>query len=180
MTQTPRRWQLGLGREPRWGIPNRSLATEYLFPAVEGPDWEEEVAKLLARQFEGWANHHPSADEGQDDLEKLINEAKDKGFISIFGTMEEASEYLGRWPVLNKLGFIIKIKGEKRKARLIWDLRESGVNDLCAQGERIILPRLTDAASDAVSIFRSGGKPCFFAIDIENAFHNIPAGEDKA
>ena len=30
-----------------------------------------------------------------------------------------------------------------------------------------------------VSLFRSGGSPAFFAFDIENAFHNIPAGRDK-
>ena len=38
-----------------------------VFPKVKGPQWEEEAAYNLARQFEGWANH-PSADEGQEDL----------------------------------------------------------------------------------------------------------------
>ena len=150
-----------------------------VFPRVIGPHWEEEAASQLARQYEGWKNH-PSADEWQEDLAILVAEAQAKGFISLFDTMEEATTYLGRWPVLNKLGLIVKVKGDKRKARLIWDLRESGVNGLCSQGERIILPRLTDAAADAVAILRAGGTPVFFAIDIENAFHNVPAGEDKA
>ena len=150
-----------------------------VFPRVTGPHWEEEAASQLARQYEGWKNH-PSADEWQEDLAILVAEAQAKGFISLFDTMEEAATYLGRWPVLNKLGLIVKVKGDKRKARLIWDLRESGVNGLCSQGERIILPRLTDAAADAVAILRAGGTPVFFAIDIENAFHNVPAGEDKA
>ena len=43
-----------------------------------------------------------------------------------------------------------------------------------------MLPRLTDAAADVVHIFKAGGTPYFFAIDIENAFRNIPAGPDKA
>ena len=103
---------------------SQPIACNGVFPTVQGPQWEEEAANNLARQFEGWASH-PSADEGQEDLEKLINEAQSKGFISVFDTMEA----LGLWPVLNKLGLIIKIKGDKRKARLIWDLRESGVND---------------------------------------------------
>ena len=150
-----------------------------VFPRVTGPHWEEEAASQLARQYEGWKNH-PSADEWHEDLAILVAEAQANGFISLFDTMEEAAMYLGRWPVLNKLGLIVKVKGDKRKARLIWDLRESGVNGLCSQGERIILPRLTDAAADAVAILRAGGTPVFFAIDIENAFHNVPAGEDKA
>ena len=82
-----------------------------------------------------------SDDDWQEDLITLVTEAQAKGFISLSDTMEETAEYLGRWPVLNKLGFIVKVKGDKRKARLIWDFRESGANGLCSQGERIMLPR---------------------------------------
>ena len=52
-----------------------------------------------------------------------------------------------RTPVLNTLG-IVKEKESGRKARIIWDLREFGINELCSQGERIILPRVTDAIED--------------------------------
>lgn len=75
---------------------------------------------------------------------------------------------------------IVKVKESGRKARIIWDLRESRINSLCRQGERVILPRLRDAIMDANRIYRQGGLPRFLAVDITNAFHNVPAGKDRA
>eukprot|EP00435_Cladocopium_sp_Y103_P055235 s871_g18.t1 len=85
-----------------------------VFPRVDGPAWEEEAADALARQLEGWRNH-PSAEEWESDMSQLLEEAHSKGFISVFDNMEEAQEYLGRRPILNKVGVIVKIKGDKRK-----------------------------------------------------------------
>ena len=59
-------------------------------------------------------------------------------------------------------------------------MKESGINRLCDQGERIVLPRLLDVVASALEVFRKGGAPAFLAIDIRDAFHNIPAGTDKA
>ena len=59
-------------------------------------------------------------------------------------------------------------------------MKESGINRLCDQGERIVLPRLSDVVASALEVFRNGGTPAFLAIDIRDAFHNIPAGTDKA
>ena len=87
---------------------------------------------------------------------------------------------MGIEPTFNKLGVIVKERAGKRKARIIWDLRESGVNKLYSQGERILLPRLSDVVGDALDVFRRGGTPSFFAIDVRDAFHNIPAGKDRA
>ena len=48
------------------------------------------------------------------------------------------------------------------------------------QGEpTLILPRLMDAVSNILELMRGGHEPVLAAVDIENAFHNIPAGEDK-
>lgn len=58
-------------------------------------------------------------------------------------------------------------------------MRESGVNELCSQGERIILPKLIDVVEDALDIYKRGGRPCFLAIDIRGAFHTVPAGDDR-
>ena len=74
----------------------------------------------------------------------------------------------------------MKEKESGRKCRIIWDLRESGVNKLCHQGERVILPKLVDTVQDALSIYCSGGRPRFLAVDILNAFHNVPAGRDRS
>ena len=69
----------------------------------------------------------------------------EKRFCTIYDTMVEAEAELGKSPVLSKLGVVVKEKESGRKARIIWDLRESGINELCSQSERIILPRVTDA-----------------------------------
>eukprot|EP00435_Cladocopium_sp_Y103_P022785 s1262_g5.t1 len=60
--------------------------------------------------MEGWRNH-PSAEEWEADTAQLLEEAESKGFISVFDSMEEAQDYLGRLPILNKLGVIVKMKG---------------------------------------------------------------------
>ena len=155
-------------------IPNTGI-----FPPVESMKWDLEAAKLLAREFEGWQNH-PSANEFESDLNQLVRDALDKGFCSLSDSVEEATCKVGIEPTFNKLGVIVKERAGKRKARIIWDLRESGVNKLCSQGERILLPRLSDVVGDALDVFRRGGTASFFAIDVRDAFHNIPAGKDRA
>ena len=67
-----------------------------------------------------------------------------------------------------------------RKARIIWDMRESGINKLCCQGERVLLPKVSDVIDDILCFIRKGGRPSFVAIDIRDAFHNIPSGIDRA
>lgn len=151
-----------------------------VFPVVDGQPWEQESADLLHRCLEGWSNYS-SAVEEKEDLNRLIQEAKEQGFCTFYDTLQQVESELGVKPVLNKLGVIVKIKESGvRKARIIWDLRESKINSLCRQGERVILPRLRDAIADANETYRQGGRPRFLAVDITNAFHNIPAGRDRA
>ena len=54
------------------------------------------------------------------------------------------------------------------------------MNELCSQGERILLPKIADTIADAVDIYRKKGKPKFLAVDIRDAFNNIAAGKDRA
>ena len=67
----------------------------------------------------------------------------------------------------------------KKKSRIIWDLRESGVNRKCDQSERIVLPRLLDLVHSCLKLMREGKRPILAAADIEDAFHNVPAGQDR-
>ena len=92
-----------------------------------------------------------------------------------------ANAILGGSKILNKLGVIVKVVGPeaKKKSRIIWDLRQSKVNLRCNQMERVILPRLMDAVSNILELMRGGHEPVLAAVDIENAFHNVPVGEDK-
>ena len=82
---------------------------------------------------------------------------------------------------LNKLGVVVKFtESGAKKSRVVWDLRRSGANSKCHQAERIVLPRLTDLAAAATRAYRSGKEPWLVALDVRDAFLNIPAGKDKA
>ena len=50
---------------------------------------------------------------------------------------------------------------------------------MCHQGERIILPRLLDVAIQAIRVYRDERIPWLAAVDICDAFMNIPSGPDK-
>ena len=65
-----------------WGTAGVLTTHQRVFPKVQGPTWEEEAAQNFGKTI-GWMNH-PSADEGQGDLETLITEAQEKGFISVY------------------------------------------------------------------------------------------------
>ena len=58
-------------------------------------------------------------------------------------------------------------------------MKESQANTICNQKERIILPRLLDLASQAVAAYREQKDVWLAAVDIRDAFMNIPAGKDK-
>ena len=133
----------------------------------------------MQTRFSDWSNYS-SAVEEECALRQLVQESLDAGFCTIYDSIEQATSDLHRTPILNKLGVIVKEKESGRKCRIIWDLRESGINKLCHQGERVILPKLVDAVHDALNIYRSGGKPRFLAVDILNVFHNVPAGKDRS
>ena len=56
-------------------------------------------------------------------------------------------------------------------------MRQSGVNGLVSQGERVLLPRLLDLVRDAVALSASchqGETVTALVVDIEGAFHNVP------
>ena len=136
----------------------------------------------LARPLEGWSNW-PSATEEQADLHRLVRESESKGFCRVVRDDSVAKQTLGQEPILNKLGVVVKFTGTgsemKKKSRIIWDMRESKVNDRCDPAERIVLPRLMDIVLETVSKQRNMEQPTFAAVDIQDAFHNIPSGADK-
>ena len=55
--------------------------------------------------------------------------------------------------VLNRLGLITTLRGDgTTKHRLVWDLRRSGVDSLVRQGERFVLPRVSDVIEDLAEL----------------------------
>ena len=97
----------------------------------------------LLKDVDSWQNW-PSATEEAEDLQKLIREAQLKGFCRVLEDNDENRKLLEGPQVLNKLGVVVKFQGpdNKKKSRIIWDMRESGVNQRCDPSERILLPRL--------------------------------------
>lgn len=144
---------------------------------VDGPTEAE-----LIRPLDGWTNW-PSAEEESADLHRLIRDAESKGFCRVISDEKTAKQILYEDPILNKLGVVVKFSGSgdevKKKSRIIWDMRESKVNSRCDPAERIILPRLLDVVSETLTFQANNLKPVFAAIDIQDAFHNVPAGRDK-
>ncbi|CAK9106255.1 Uncharacterized protein SCF082_LOCUS49493 [Durusdinium trenchii] len=158
---------------------HQSIPTNGIFPTVPSETKGPEGQQDLYRSLEGWQNYK-SAQEEADDLDALISDYVGRGFCHLSGSMEEATAELGRPPVLNKLGVVVKYNAHgTKKSRIIWDLRESRANQLCNQGERILLPRLLDVAQQAIRVYRSGSTPWLAAVDIRDAFMNIPSGQDK-
>ena len=149
-----------------------------VFPKVEGIEWKAEALQTLARSLSGWQNYMSAVEEAAE-LDKLVEDYVKRGFCRLVEDDEAAMKDLGRAPVLNKLGVVVKWSADKKKSRVIWDLRESGANALCSQGERIVLPRLLDLAQGAVNAYRRQREPWLAAVDIRDAFMNVPAGEDK-
>ena len=156
------------------------IVSNGVFPEVN-PSGTIPHATLDHRTLEGWKNY-PSAEEEAETLDELLCDYVERGFCTVVSSAKEAREKLGGEPVLNKLGVLVKEKtdahGNKvRKARVIWDLRESLVNRACHQGERIILPRLLDVVASLLACYRRGRAP--FLAGVRDAFMNVPAGRDR-
>ena len=135
----------------------------------------------MLRSLEGWQNYQ-SAEEERQDLLVLIEDYTKRGFCHKTKSIKEAERELGRAPIPNKLGVVTKVTpAGKKKSRIIWDLKESRANSICHQKERILLPRLLDLAQHALWTYRQGEdeEVWLAAVDIKDAFMNIPAGSDK-
>ena len=152
---------------------DEAITRSGVFPPSTGTRADAPTDAELSREAQGWENW-PSASEEAEELSKLVRAAERSGFCRLEVSEEAVRAELGD-VFLNKLGVIVKHK----KGRIIWDLRESKVNQRCDQAERVILPRLLDAAHDCLHLIREGEDPILVAVDIQDAFHNIPAGADK-
>ena len=163
-----------------WGIVNPYPGpTAGIFPTVPKEGSKDIAQQDLCRAIEGWQNYK-SAEEESRDLDTLVEDYVQRGFCHIVGSMAQAAQELGGEPVLNKLGVITKFNPQGvKKSRIIWDLKESRANQICHQGERMILLRLLDVAQQAIRVYRDGQQPWLAAVDVKDAFMNVPSGADK-
>ena len=149
-----------------------------IFPAATNDQVEDAAATKY--ELEGWENYK-SAVEEKEELDRLVDTYVSKGWCRILPSLEEARQELGEDVVLNKLGVIVKYSEQgTKKARIIWDLRQSGANTRCDHAERIVLPKLTDVAAAGQRAYAQGCEPWLLALDVADAFLNIPVARDKA
>ena len=176
---------LTLARWLREGAPlgfDQQITRNGVFPPSTDTPADAPSEAELQKDWEDWENW-PSAMEESQELHRLIREAEASGFCRVIADPAEADLILKGSRILSKLGVIVKMVGpeasQKKKSRIIWDLRQSRVNLRCNQMERVTLPRLMDAVANILELMREGLEPILAAVDIENAFHNVPVGEDK-
>ena len=154
-----------------------------VFPRVPAKQVEVEYEQIQAKTLHGWTNYD-SAEQEKEELLNLVKGYIERGFCHTVESLDVAEEELGRKPILNKLGVIVKMKemddnSKVKKARIIWDLRRSGANSVCQQSERVLLPRLLDVAAHAIDEYKKGNPLWIAAVDIRDAFMNVPVEGDR-
>ena len=131
-----------------------------------------------AENIPGWENYK-TAEQEPGVCTELLEAMVKKGWSIVFDDPSEAERFLGvSGLVLNRLGLVTKVKPDGTvKYRLVWDLRRSGVNLVILQGERVVLPRISDVLD---SIKKLGDPKLAFpnvwllGTDISDAFHQVP------
>ena len=135
---------------------------------------EVEADHTTVETLEGWTNYK-SAEQENSELQQLVADYVSRGFCHIVPDLETAKKELGRDPIVNRLGVLVKEKVDAgritKKARIIWDLRRSGANLSCHQGERVLLPRLLDLVAGILDGYRKGAQCWLTAIDIREPLH---------
>ena len=159
-----------------------------IFPSVDADECNGLDAASLETIFEDFSNHGDF--EHNDDAAILMDDLTDvqhKKYTKVFNNIDEATEFLGEPPVLSPMACIVKEKVDngapKKKRRLILDCKASSVNNAIRRTHRIVLPRLTDTATDVLDLMLAetrDGNPCpgdnveQMVLDFEDAFWRIP------
>ena len=160
----------------------KPIETSGIYPQVDGSCWTAKALRTLERSSEGWSNYK-SADEEPEEVQKLLDKAESQRFCRYFDSLEELAAFIGSYPILNKLGLVSKVKADGSvKYRIIWDLKESHVNQAVSMGERVVLPRLSDFTDGLLKLLESpkeGEEISLLVVDIADAFHNVPVNRDE-
>ena len=100
--------------------------------------------------------NYASVTEHRAEVENEINRLAAKGFVTVYESWDDLRARLGE-VVVSRMAAVLKVKPDgTRKVRLIVDMRRSGVNSFVKAHERVVLPRLRDAVSDAVAMAAPG------------------------
>ena len=154
-----------------------------IFPDVQiGVETDITLAELVTPES-GWANY-ASVENEPDTVNEVLGKAVEAGFCRAYDTREALEAAAGTADIVyNKLALISKRRDDNTmKHRVIWDMLRSRVNGQERVGERIVLPKVSDAVKDAVDMARAAGPGEsleWFVIDVADAFHNVPIHESE-
>ena len=167
----------------RGGAPlgiNRPVSPAGVFPPVTEEAAPSEYVANLSKDPFGWVNYR-SADEDVATAVELLDHMVAQGWADALPSWEEVIDSLGEGVVLNKLALLSKLKADgTTKHRLVWDLRRSGVNLAVRQGERVVLPRLSDVVADLRELASlDTERMVLLGTDVSEAFHQIPLHESE-
>jgi hypothetical protein len=157
-----------------------------IFPTVQRQQPPRAIDGILTPEGE-WS-YYRSAENDLPICNELLQRMLDNHWARPFDTKEELHEYLDATEIiLNKLARVAKTKPDgTTKHRPIWDFLRSHVNSRIHQGERIVLPRVSDFIEgvllDAYGSVDTYKQPHFqdntsiwlFGIDISDAFSQVP------
>ena len=126
---------------------DRKIETTEIFPPADKPDKEDDSPTPdVSEQLTVGGGHYKSVLENPEDAHKEFDRFRAAQIaVDIDKTTLERLFPRGH---INKLGLIIKESPEKRKVRLVVDMRRSKANARAAVPERPILPRPCDVVAD--------------------------------
>ena len=169
---------------PKWmsadvGAPlgfGNDIPTVGVFPAVDPQELPLASEASIISDTLGRANYI-SVEESLDVALDLVHKAKDTGFCYIFSSFDKLVEFAGTDEItLQKLALVSKPRSDGTiKHRLVWDFLRSGTNSYIQLSERIVLPRIQDAAWAAVELRRQQPEEDleWLVLDFADAFHHI-------
>ena len=159
---------------------NRPVLSSGVFPTVPDEPVSPDYVTGLARSPAGWENYR-SADEDAPTATSLLEHMVAQDWAESYTQWDDVARALGVGVVLNKLALLSKTKSDGSvKHRLVWDLRRSGVNLAVTQGERIVLPRLSDVVADLRELASTSEDEAFLlGTDVSEAFHQVPLHESE-
>jgi hypothetical protein len=158
-----------------------------IFPIVKYQQPPHTVRDILTPDGE-WSNYR-SSEEDLITCTGLLQRMLDNNWAQSFNGKEELLDHNTTDIILSKLGFITKTKPDgSTKHRLVWDFLRSKVNSLIHQGERIILPRVSDFVECILLDVHNSGEfsedtldtlMWLSGIDISDAFRKIPRNSSE-
>ena len=175
----------GWKSEPPWEsfIPSRIRG---VFPPVEDQSLPSDQVAVIA-SADGSHVNYSSAESDSGTVQAILDGMVDKGWALKFDSSDDLRRhYRGSDFTVNKLALISKVKSDgTTKHRIVWDLSESGVNSFVHQGQRVVLPRVSDVITDMfalASVSPDPQRPDLYVIsfDISDAFHQMPLSVGRA